>query len=138
MVDEANMVKDIEELLLLHDLRLEEWEKVKMQKDHDFSAVLEKTQKRITELTIKANQYAKSTGMSEEQLEEYLANKSNFSPKEWQMIETTKKKCDEIKIQTDEILQSSELVKIKKQAPQPAKKKSKRDPLRQRKGWKQV
>lgn len=137
MVDRSEVIKDIEELLSLHDLRIEEWEKVKMAKENDFTTVIAKTQKRIAELTAKADQYAKSSGMNKEQLEEYLAKRSNFSPKEWEMIEATKRKCDEIQQHTEEILQNSELLSEKKTLP-PLKEKHKRDPLRTPKGWKEV
>lgn len=140
MADRSEMIKDIEELLSLHDLRMEEWEKVKMEKEHDFTSVLEKTQKRIDELTAKAEKYAKETGMNPAQLEEYLTKRANFNPKEWEMIQTTKKKCDEIQLQTEEILRNSEFLGVKKDKHplEEQKKVRKRIPPEQRKGWKEV
>ena len=71
----------------------------------DYSEVISKTQEKIDQLTQKAEEIYKRTGMSREELLQYAGNPNNFTKTEWESLEQVRDACDSMKQQTTHLLE---------------------------------
>lgn len=131
---EEDVRKALEEVLKMYDIELDlESESDEMAKERrygDYSDMISKTQEKLDELNEKAEEIYKRTGMTEEQLEAYASNPSNFTKEQWEGIQKVKEACDKYKhearahIGEEQFTEKVEKKKAKKQPHRFAKKKN--------------
>lgn len=91
--------------------------------DVDYDYLLQKTQEKIKELDLKAEEILSKTGMSKEQMDAFTNNPNNFSPEEWQALEKVRSSCDEYKKETEALL--DQVLSEKQDNPKPQNKNQK-------------
>jgi len=91
----------LEDVLRLYDIELDELpaesEEAKDQRKGDYSEIVGKTQAKLDDLTEKAEEIYRRTGMTREQLETYAANPNNFSREQWEALQKVKEACERYK-----------------------------------------
>lgn len=133
---QQEMAAAIEEVLSLHDVKIDAMTRQMAGEEGDFSGILAQCQERLDTLKANADNMLKNIGMTREQLEEYVSNKANFSKEEWDMLEKTKKTCEEIKERDANLLKSHIPAEILHKKPEPVKKKKKK--MMKKKDWVQL
>jgi hypothetical protein len=123
----------LEEALRLYDVDIDdipELAGVRNSEEDDYSDLIGKSQARIDDLTLKAEEIFRRTGMSREELEAYAANPNNFTKEQWEAIQKVKDACQRYKqearkqIKDPEYETKVEAQKRKKQPHRFAKKKN--------------
>ena len=95
---EEELREALEGVLKLYDIELEEEADSEEEEGYaDYSEIINKTQERLDYLSEKAETIYMRTGMSEEELEAYAANQSNFSKDEWEALQKVKEACEKYK-----------------------------------------
>jgi len=135
---QQEMAKAIEEVLSLHNVQIETMAKQAAGEEGDFSGMLAHCEERLSQLRERAEGMLQNTGMTREQLNDYISNRANFSPEEWQMLEDTKKTCAEIKERDSKILQAHIPTEILEKAREEPVKKRKRKKVIKKKDWVQL
>jgi len=87
---EEELREALEGVLKLYDIELEEESDTEEEGYADYSEIINKTQERLDYLSEKAEAIYTRTGMSEDELEAYAANQSNFSKEEWEALQKVK------------------------------------------------
>jgi hypothetical protein len=123
----------LEGVLQLYDIKLEEQpvetEEAKSQRRGDYSEIISKSQATLDELTEKAEEIYRRTGMTREQLEAYASNPNNFSKEQWEALQRVREACERYKrdvqgrIGDEQFEQKVEAQQRKKQPMRFAKKK---------------
>lgn len=98
---EEEIQEALEDVLKLYDIKLDtpppQTEEEKKERAGDYSEIIGKTQARLDELTEKAEEIYKRTGMTREQLEAYAANPNNFTQEQWEALQKVKDACEKYK-----------------------------------------
>ncbi|MCP5470326.1 MAG: hypothetical protein H7A36_07485 [Chlamydiales bacterium] len=132
---EKELVTALKQIMKMYDIELDE---EIMQVDEsgqemaDYSEVISKTQRKIDELTQKAEQIYKKTGMSREELLNYAANPNNFSKEQWESIQQVRNTCEQLKQQTASMLEKPQK-ELQKQKTKKGKMQTKR--FAKKKNW---
>jgi len=110
MVNEAEkeLISALRQIMEMYDIQLDE--DILIQDEAfgeivDYSEVISKTQSKIDELTQKAEEIYKKTGMSREELLQYSSNPNNFTKAEWESLEQVRQACDAMKQRTVHLLE---------------------------------
>lgn len=138
---QKEMTAAIEEVLNLHNVQIDAMVKQAAGEEGDFSGILAQCEERLAEMKANAEEMLKKSGMTQEQLEAYVSNRANFSREEWEILENTKKTCEEIKLQDSKILQEhipKEILEAAKQSDSLKKTKKKRKKMIPKKNWIQM
>ncbi len=93
---EEEIRKALEGVLKLYDIKLDAPTE-REDGSNDYSEIMGKTQAKIDDLTEKAEEIYRRTGMTREQLEAYAANPNNFTKEQWEAIQKVKEACDKYK-----------------------------------------
>lgn len=97
---EEEIREALEDVLKLYDIKLEESpedSEAQKTKKGDYSDIIGKTQEKLDDLTEKAEEIYRRTGMTREQLEAYAANPNNFSKEQWEALQKVKEACEKYK-----------------------------------------
>lgn len=97
------------EVLSLYDIKTDEvleGETPKIEKEEDYSDLIDKTQEKLDELNEKAEEIYERTGMNREQLESYASNPNNFNPEQWEALQKVREACENYKMRAQGRLQN--------------------------------
>jgi hypothetical protein len=134
---QKEMADAIEEVLTLHNVQVEAMAKQIAGEKGDFTGILANCEERLGQLREKAEEMLKNTGMTREQMNEYISNRANFSQEEWNMLEETRKTCEEMKEKDNKILRAHIPADILEKT-EPEKKIKKRKKKTTKKNWMQL
>lgn len=88
----------LSEVLKIYNIKLEEPRAPEGEvAENDFSEIVGKTQSKLDDLSEKAEEIYKRTGMTREQLEVYAANPNNFTTEQWEALQKVKAACERYK-----------------------------------------
>lgn len=106
-MSEANLKKALEEVLRQFNIQLdpvrEDEVGAKAERHGDYSEIISKTQDTLDELSEKAEEMLKKTGMTREQLEAYANNPNNFTKDQWEALQRLRETTEQFKRQTQGI-----------------------------------
>lgn len=104
---ERELVQALKQVMKMYDIEIEEDILIKENGEEiaDYSEVISKTQAKIDELTQRAEEIYKKTGMTREELLQYAANPNNFTKSEWESLQQVREACEQMKQQTHHLLE---------------------------------
>jgi ATP-dependent Zn protease len=105
---EKDLVRTLEEVLKLYGIELDKdvgaggkgGEKGAV----DYSEIIGKTQAKIDDLTERAEEIYKRTGMTREQLEAFASNPNNFTPEQWDTLQKVREACEKYKEEAKKLI----------------------------------
>ena len=131
---EKELVSALKQIMKMYDIELDE--DILIQDDGeeiaDYSEVISKTQEKIDELTQRAEEIYKRTGMTREELMQYASNPNNFTKAEWESLEQVRRACDQMKNQTSQLLEAPQQ-EMMRHKPKKGKKQGKK--FAKKKNW---
>ncbi|MCH9610236.1 MAG: hypothetical protein S4CHLAM81_00590 [Chlamydiales bacterium] len=131
---EKELVGALKQVMQMYDIKLDDeiLKEAEGEEVIDYSEVISKTQDKIDELTMKAEEIYKKTGMSREELLEYASNPNNFTRSEWESLEQVREACDQMKNQTSHMLERPQK-ELERQKPASSKKQKRK--FASKKNW---
>lgn len=96
---EEEVRKALEGVLELYDIKLEKPKEGQSADERrgDYAEIINKTQEKLDDLSEKAEEIYKKTGMTRDQLETYAANPNNFTKEQWEALQKVKQACERYK-----------------------------------------
>lgn len=87
----------LQEVLQFYNIEVDSSPEEESGQRKDYGELISKTQDKLDDLTLKAEEIYQRTGMTRQQLEAYASNPNNFSKEQWEMLEKVRFACEKYK-----------------------------------------